>query len=113
MFFPQIVEMFVVKVLLRPGNSYNYFFYPTHYTATLYYTDICLQAVNFCHQHNCLHRDVKPENILITKVSLLLNFISSIIVLDFLYCKSCRVKKEEPAGHRWIALVEFGCADVR
>ena len=27
-----------------------------------------LQAVNFCHLHNCLHRDVKPENILITKV---------------------------------------------
>lgn len=26
-----------------------------------------LQAVNFCHMHNCLHRDVKPENILITK----------------------------------------------
>ncbi|XP_076823902.1 cyclin-dependent kinase-like 1 isoform X3 [Clavelina lepadiformis] len=26
-----------------------------------------LQAVHFCHQHNCIHRDVKPENILITK----------------------------------------------
>jgi cyclin-dependent kinase-like len=26
-----------------------------------------LQAVDFCHQHNCIHRDVKPENILITK----------------------------------------------
>lgn len=26
-----------------------------------------LQAVNFCHQHKCVHRDVKPENILITK----------------------------------------------
>ena len=26
-----------------------------------------LQAVNFCHLHNCLHRDVKPENILITR----------------------------------------------
>ncbi|XP_071484636.1 cyclin-dependent kinase-like 1 [Diadema antillarum] len=26
-----------------------------------------LEAVNFCHQHNCIHRDVKPENILITK----------------------------------------------
>ncbi|XP_069772715.1 cyclin-dependent kinase-like 1 isoform X2 [Narcine bancroftii] len=26
-----------------------------------------LQAVNFCHNHNCIHRDVKPENILITK----------------------------------------------
>ncbi|XP_072126023.1 cyclin-dependent kinase-like 1 isoform X4 [Mobula birostris] len=26
-----------------------------------------LQAVSFCHKHNCIHRDVKPENILITK----------------------------------------------
>ncbi len=26
-----------------------------------------LQAVNYCHNHNCIHRDVKPENILMTK----------------------------------------------
>lgn len=26
-----------------------------------------LQALDFCHKHNCVHRDVKPENILITK----------------------------------------------
>ncbi|XP_049266927.1 cyclin-dependent kinase-like 4 [Rhipicephalus sanguineus] len=26
-----------------------------------------LQAINFCHSHNCIHRDVKPENILLTK----------------------------------------------
>ncbi|XP_015921945.2 cyclin-dependent kinase-like 4 isoform X2 [Parasteatoda tepidariorum] len=26
-----------------------------------------LQAINFCHQHNCIHRDVKPENILLTR----------------------------------------------
>ncbi|XP_047139292.1 cyclin-dependent kinase-like 1 isoform X1 [Hydra vulgaris] len=26
-----------------------------------------LKAVAFCHQHKCIHRDVKPENILITK----------------------------------------------
>ncbi|CAH6840007.1 Cdkl1 [Phodopus roborovskii] len=30
-----------------------------------------LQAVNFCHKHNCIHRDVKPENILITKHSII------------------------------------------
>uniref|UniRef100_A0A914WH00 cyclin-dependent kinase n=1 Tax=Plectus sambesii TaxID=2011161 RepID=A0A914WH00_9BILA len=26
-----------------------------------------LQAVDFCHSHNCIHRDVKPENILLTR----------------------------------------------
>ncbi|GFR08443.1 cyclin-dependent kinase-like 1, partial [Trichonephila clavata] len=26
-----------------------------------------IHAINFCHQHNCIHRDVKPENILLTK----------------------------------------------
>jgi len=26
-----------------------------------------LSAVMYCHDHNCIHRDVKPENILITK----------------------------------------------
>uniref|UniRef100_H3APX9 cyclin-dependent kinase n=1 Tax=Latimeria chalumnae TaxID=7897 RepID=H3APX9_LATCH len=26
-----------------------------------------LRAVNFCHKQSCIHRDVKPENILITK----------------------------------------------
>ncbi|CAJ0944243.1 unnamed protein product [Ranitomeya imitator] len=30
-----------------------------------------LHAVNFCHKHNCIHRDVKPENILLTKHSVI------------------------------------------
>ncbi|XP_023662996.1 cyclin-dependent kinase-like 1 isoform X2 [Paramormyrops kingsleyae] len=30
-----------------------------------------LQAINFCHKHNCIHRDVKPENILLTKAGVI------------------------------------------
>ncbi|XP_016362254.1 cyclin-dependent kinase-like 1 [Sinocyclocheilus anshuiensis] len=30
-----------------------------------------LQAVNFCHKQNCIHRDVKPENILLTKTGVI------------------------------------------
>ncbi|CAM9161105.1 unnamed protein product [Lampetra planeri] len=30
-----------------------------------------LQAVDFCHKHNCIHRDVKPENILLTKTGVI------------------------------------------
>lgn len=26
-----------------------------------------IRGIGFCHRHNCIHRDVKPENILITK----------------------------------------------
>eukprot|EP00118_Oscarella_pearsei_P015841 m.146006 g.146006 ORF g.146006 m.146006 type:complete len:309 (+) comp38442_c0_seq16:132-1058(+) len=29
-----------------------------------------LQAVHFCHGHNCIHRDVKPENILVTRLGI-------------------------------------------
>ncbi|XP_043930228.1 cyclin-dependent kinase-like 1 isoform X1 [Protopterus annectens] len=38
---------------------------PEHLVKSI--TKQTLQAVNFCHKHNCIHRDVKPENILITK----------------------------------------------
>jgi len=38
---------------------------PEQLTNTMIYQT--LKAVNFCHQHNCIHRDVKPENILITR----------------------------------------------
>lgn len=38
---------------------------PEHMTKKI--TWQTLHAVQFCHQHNCIHRDVKPENILINK----------------------------------------------
>ncbi|MEE6492334.1 hypothetical protein FKM82_016547 [Ascaphus truei] len=42
---------------------------PEHHVKSI--TWQTLQAVNFCHRHNCIHRDVKPENILITKHSVI------------------------------------------
>lgn len=38
---------------------------PEHFTKKIIYQTI--QAIKFCHQHNCIHRDVKPENILISR----------------------------------------------
>ncbi|XP_023212142.1 cyclin-dependent kinase-like 4 isoform X2 [Centruroides sculpturatus] len=38
---------------------------PDHMTKRIIWQT--LQAINFCHMHNCIHRDVKPENILLTK----------------------------------------------
>ncbi|KAM7079332.1 cyclin-dependent kinase-like 4 isoform 3-T4 [Molossus nigricans] len=43
-----------------------------------------LQALNFCHKHNCIHRDVKPENILITKQGI-------IKICDFGFARILRV----------------------
>ena len=37
---------------------------PDALTKKVIYQLLC--AVRFCHQHNCIHRDVKPENILLT-----------------------------------------------
>nr|XP_014343864.1 PREDICTED: cyclin-dependent kinase-like 1 [Latimeria chalumnae] len=47
-----------------------------------------LRAVNFCHKQSCIHRDVKPENILITKHGVIklcdFGFARRLSMLDYL-----------------------------
>nr|XP_020144192.1 cyclin-dependent kinase-like 4 isoform X4 [Microcebus murinus] len=48
-----------------------------------------LQALNFCHKHNCIHRDVKPENILITKQGI-------IKICDFGFARILKLLTSQP-----------------
>ncbi|XP_045405408.1 cyclin-dependent kinase-like 4 isoform X4 [Lemur catta] len=48
-----------------------------------------LQALNFCHKHNCIHRDVKPENILITKQGI-------IKICDFGFARIMKLLTSQP-----------------
>jgi len=45
-----------------------------------------LQGLSFCHEHSVLHRDLKPQNLLLTKVEFFLNkyiFVSLFFLLCF------------------------------
>ena len=55
----------VTKVSLRNLGLVFYFRVPMPTTTSIIWQT--LQAVNYCHMHNCIHRDVKPENILLTR----------------------------------------------
>ncbi|MBN3291483.1 CDKL1 protein, partial [Polypterus senegalus] len=57
--------MIAAIVLLLPWSMHNCLRVPESLVKSI--TWQTLQAVNFCHKQNCIHRDVKPENILITK----------------------------------------------
>uniref|UniRef100_A0A3Q0SZN6 cyclin-dependent kinase n=1 Tax=Amphilophus citrinellus TaxID=61819 RepID=A0A3Q0SZN6_AMPCI len=54
-----LVFEFCEQTVLNEGNTLKSIMWQT------------LQAVNFCHKHSCIHRDVKPENILLTKTGVI------------------------------------------
>jgi len=66
-----------------------------------------LQAVNFCHQHNCIHRDVKPENILITEKGV-------IKLCDFGFARMLNKNDEytDYVATRWYRAPELLVGDV-
>ncbi|XP_078261385.1 cyclin-dependent kinase-like 4 isoform X1 [Rhinoraja longicauda] len=62
-----------------------------------------LQAISFCHKHNCIHRDVKPENILITKQGI-------IKLCDFGFTRMLTDRWDDYAEHvvtRWYQAPEL------
>nr|XP_020461235.1 cyclin-dependent kinase-like 4 isoform X2 [Monopterus albus] len=67
-----------------------------------------LQAVNFCHKHNCIHRDVKPENILLTKTGV-------IKLCDFGFARILRPEDDytDYVATRWYRAPELLVGDTQ
>ncbi|XP_036354847.1 cyclin-dependent kinase-like 1 [Octopus sinensis] len=64
-----------------------------------------LQGVNYCHSRNCIHRDVKPENILISKTGI-------VKLCDFGFARSLDEYTEYVAT-RWYRAPELLVGDVQ
>ncbi|MBN3273033.1 CDKL1 protein, partial [Polyodon spathula] len=65
-----------------------------------------LQAVNFCHKHNCIHRDVKPENILLTKTGV-------IKLCDFGFARILSDDYTDYVATRWYRAPELLVGDTQ
>ncbi|XP_053208727.1 cyclin-dependent kinase-like 1 isoform X2 [Panonychus citri] len=67
-----------------------------------------INAVNFCHQHNCIHRDVKPENILLTR-----DFIVKLCDFGFARTLSPNGNYTDYVATRWYRAPELLVGDTQ